>query len=66
MIEVTRYDNTQLVINDELIERIEQCPETIVTFSNGKQLIVRETKEEICERAIAFRRKILNGVRWDA
>lgn len=65
MFEVTRYDNTKILINDDLIERVEECPETIITFVNGKQLIVRESKEEICKKAIEFKRKIYSGVRWD-
>ena len=64
MIEVTRYDNRIVLVNIDLIERVEECPETIITFINGKQMIVRESKEEICSKAIEMKQKILSGVRW--
>ena len=64
MIEVTRYDNRIVLINIDLVERVEECPETIITFINGKQMIVRESKEEICVKAIEIKQKIFSGVRW--
>ena len=64
MIEVTRYDNRIVLINIDLVERVEECPETIITFINGKQMIVRETKEEIRAKAIEIKQKIFSGVRW--
>lgn len=64
MIEVTRYDNSKLLINIDLVERVEECPETILTFVNGKQLIVRESKDEITQKAIEFKRIIYQGVQW--
>lgn len=64
MIEVTRYDNTKVMINVDLIERVEQCPETIITFINGNKLIVRESKEKISEKAMDIKRKIFQGIRW--
>jgi len=66
MIEVTRYDNTRVVVNSDLIERIEECPETILTFVNGNKIIVRESKDEICTKIIEFKRKVIQGVRWGA
>lgn len=65
MIEVTRYDNTKVLINVDLIERVEECPDTIVTFVNGKQMTVRESKEEIRTKAIELKRKIYSGVQWN-
>ena len=65
MIEVTRYDNTKVMINIDLVERVEECPETIITFVNGKQIIVRESKEEIKAKAIEVKRQIFHGVRWE-
>ena len=66
MIEVTRYDISKLVINADLLERVEECPETILTFINGKQVIVQESKDEIIQKTIEFKRRIFQGVRWEA
>lgn len=66
MIEVTRYDNTKLLINSDLVERVEECPETILTFVNGKQMIVRESKEEIYAKTVEFKQKVISGARWES
>ena len=66
MIEVTRYDNSKLVINVDLLERVEECPETILTFINGKQVIVKESKDEIIQKTVEFKRRVFQGSRWEA
>ncbi|MFP5380202.1 MAG: flagellar FlbD family protein [Vicinamibacteria bacterium] len=58
MIHVTRLDGSSLVVNADLIERIEAVPDTLVVFSNGESLVVRETPEVLVDRAIAFRRQV--------
>jgi flagellar protein FlbD len=58
MIAVTRLDNRVLVINAEMIKMIESKPDTIITLINGDTLIVRETVEEVVDRAIDYARRI--------
>ena len=57
MIKVTRLDDTDLVINAELIEFVEASPETIICLTTGKKVMVRETIDEIVDRVAAFKRK---------
>ncbi len=61
MIAVTRLDGRQVYINADLIESIEQTPDTIISFSSGHKLIVRNTPEDLAERVIEFRRAIMGG-----
>lgn len=56
MINVTRLDNSELVINSDLIEILEAIPETIIHLTTGKKIMVKETVDEIIERVIAFKR----------
>lgn len=58
MIEVTRLNHTVVVINSDLIEQIESTPDTVITFTTGKTLMVLETTETIIERVLNFRRLI--------
>lgn len=62
MIYVTRMDGKSLLVNAELLEAVEATPDTILTFTNGKKMVVREDVEEIRNRVIAYRRAIL----WSA
>ncbi len=56
MINVTRLDNSELVINSDLIEILEAIPETIIHLTTGKKIMVKETVDEIIERVTAFKR----------
>ncbi|MCS6830769.1 MAG: flagellar FlbD family protein [Armatimonadota bacterium] len=56
MIQVTRLDHSQLVVNAELIETIEATPDTVITLTSGKKLVVSENVEEVVRRVIEYRR----------
>ena len=43
MIKVTRLNQTELIINAEKIEFIEAIPDTIITLSSGKKVMVAES-----------------------
>ncbi len=56
MITVTRFDNTELVVNADLIEFVETLPDTHITLVTGKKLLVREGAPEVVARVLAYRR----------
>ena len=58
MIELTRLNDTKLTINCDLIEFIEETPDTIITFSNGNKLVVKEKTNEIKDKIIEYKRNI--------
>lgn len=58
MINVIRLNGKELTINADLIETIEQTPDTIITLTTGKKLIVSETREDIVEKVVAYKRTI--------
>jgi len=59
MITITHLDGSAAVVNLDLIERIESTPDTLVVLANGNKLIVRETPEELIDRAMAYKRGFL-------
>ncbi|MBQ9277065.1 MAG: flagellar FlbD family protein [Lachnospiraceae bacterium] len=58
MIEVTRLKGSKIVVNAELIEMVEETPDTVITLTSGKKLIVSETCKEITDLVINYKRKI--------
>ena len=56
MITVTRFDQSEVVLNADLIEFVEAKPDTYITLVTGKKLLVRETSEQVIARVIEFRR----------
>ena len=63
MITVSRLDGSEVVVNAELIELVEATPDTHLTLTDGKHLIVREAPEEIVARVIAYRRTAYGPLR---
>lgn len=58
MITLTRLDKRVVVLNAELIKMIESTPDTIITLINGDCVIVRESVDEVVQRAIEYARQI--------
>lgn len=58
MITLTRINNMEVTLNCDLIEYIEITPDTIITLTNGKKWIVKESKEDVIAKVIDFKRKI--------
>ncbi len=64
MIKVTRLNKTELFINPNLIEIMEETPNTVITLTNEKKYIVLEKTSEIVNSIIEFNRMIfLNKTR---
>ena len=60
MIVVTKINDKEITINNDLIEMIESTPDTTITMSTGKKIIVRESVEEIVARVVEFRKSVSN------
>lgn len=58
MIEVTRLKGKKMMINAELIETVEETPDTVITLTNGKKFVVSESAEEVISLVIEYKRKI--------
>ena len=63
MIKLTKFNSDvnkkgEFILNAEIIETIEQTPDTVVTLTNGKKLIVEEPMEEVVRRVMAYRRAL--------
>ena len=63
MIEVTRMNNTRITVNAELIEFVEEMPDTVLTMTSGHKIIVKESRQEIKNRVILYKAETLKPVR---
>jgi flagellar protein FlbD len=59
MIHLTRINCVPLVLNADLIEHVEVTPDTVISLTNGQKFVVRESADEVIERVIQFRRRIV-------
>ncbi len=47
MIYITKLNHDKVLLNNDLIERIEETPNTVITLTTGKKMVVIESMREI-------------------
>jgi flagellar protein FlbD len=60
---VTRLNGERIVLNIDLIELMEETPDTIVTLTTGKKLVVKEPVWKIREDIIRFRKRTCTNLK---
>ena len=63
MIMLTKFNSKtnkkgEFVLNAEIIETIEQTPDTVITLTDGKKLIVEESMDDVVRKTMAYRRAL--------
>jgi len=56
VIPLTRLNGQNFHLNLDFIESVEACPDTLITLTTGKHLLVQETPDEISARVVSLRR----------
>ncbi len=54
MIQLTRLDGEEFILNAELIKYVESRPDTFVTLTSGERLVVRESMAVVIERTLHY------------
>jgi len=62
MIRLTRLNQTELIINSDLIEHIEIGANTVIKLTDGNSFIVKENPEEIVEKVVQFKKRIFTVI----
>ena len=47
MIDVTKMNGMNITINSDLIETVEDTPDTVITLTTGRKIIVKESRQTI-------------------
>lgn len=61
MITLTKLNKTgdeRYMLNSDLIETIEERPDTIIRLSNGKHFVVAESASEVVSKIMEYKRAI--------
>ena len=61
MIKLTKLNklhNESFILNCELIETIEEKPDTTIRLVNGKHFVVAESAQEVISMVVAFKRSL--------
>lgn len=60
MVKVTKLNGNDIIVNSDLIEFIESTPDTIITLTTGKKLIIKDTIEDVIAKIINFKKKVFD------
>ncbi len=57
MIDVTKMNGMNITINSDLIETVEETPDTVITLTTGRKIIVKESRQTIKNLVKSFKRE---------
>ena len=60
MIEITKLNGTKTLVNTSLIETVEETPDTVITLTSGKKIIVKESRQEVKNLVKLARKEIFS------
>ena len=58
MIDVTKIDGREITVNSDLIETLEEIPETVITLTTGKKIIVKESRQKVKNLVKSYKQEI--------
>ena len=61
MIQLTKLDGKELVVNADHILTVEATPDTVLLLTTGLHIMVREPVSEVVDRTALWRRRIHLG-----
>ena len=62
MIEVTKINGVKMLVNTSLIDIVEETPDTMITLTSGKKLIVKESRQEVKELVRITRKDVFSSI----
>ena len=60
MINVTKMNNINITVNCDLIETIEETPDTVITLTTGKKILVKESRQEIVNLVKLYKKELFS------
>lgn len=58
MIRLRKLNDKEFVLNCELIESIAETPDTVITLTTGKKVLVKESIDEIINKVITYKNEV--------
>ena len=59
MIRLNRINKSEVVVNSDQIETIEETPDLVLTLTSGKKIMVRQKLNEVIQLIVDYKSKIL-------
>ena len=56
MIELTKMNGQKVLVNPDLMELVEETPDTVVSFTTGRKIIVKESRQQVQNLVKSYRK----------
>ncbi len=60
MIELTRMNGKKFTLNCEMIEKVEDTPDTVISLVSGTKYIVRESRQDVTNLVLLYKKNIFS------
>ncbi|MEN0022730.1 MAG: flagellar FlbD family protein [Microbacterium sp.] len=61
MITVTRLDHTRFAVNPDLVERIQESPDTTLHMIDGHVYVISESMDAVIDLIVTYRARVLGA-----
>ncbi len=61
MIELTKLNDMKFIVNAEIIEFVEETPDTVISLTTGKKILVKESGQEVIDAVVSYKRSIYSN-----
>ncbi len=58
MVEVTKINGQKILVNPDLMEIVEETPDTMISLTTGRKIIVKESRQEVKNLVKLYRKEI--------
>ena len=58
MIDLTKLNGTAFTLNAELIETVDEVPDTVVTLTTGKKRFVKESRQTVKNLVLLYKQEV--------
>jgi len=58
MIKLHRINDKAFLVNSELIEFVEETPNTVISMASGRKMVVEEPSSEVKRLVIEYKRQV--------
>ncbi|MCR4716838.1 MAG: flagellar FlbD family protein [Lachnospiraceae bacterium] len=62
MIELTKLNDKKFTLNSDIIEFVEETPDTVVTLTTGHKIIVKESRQEVTNLVKLYRMSLYGDI----
>lgn len=62
MVELTKLNDKKFMLNSDLIETVEEVPDTVITLTTGKKIFVKESRQTVKNLVVLYKQEVFRNI----